>query len=198
MSIAEKILRAKEDYDAVYEAGYEAGTKAGVSKGLLFEFIKTSDVSLAVYCGLSELGTCSDTIIYVPSAAPNGFPVVSIGGESFENEYLLAFSCTGVRGLYLPDTVTSIGKWGIVLASSLKYIKFGRYFAEVGEEQHPDGATLSDVTFDFTGYERTTPPTLADTSFLNGVVEVRVPAAMVDAWKSATNWSRVADKVVGV
>lgn len=172
--------------------------KEKISQGLEFKKFKTPDISLAPYRCLSGLGTCTDTSIYVPSVANDGYPVVSVGGIDYETEANLSFSCNGVERLFLPDTVTSIGRWGIALASSLKYVKFGRYFVEVGESQHPDGATLSGVTFDFTGYKRTTPPILTDTSFLNGVEQVIVPASMVDAWKGATNWSRVADKIVGV
>ena len=202
MSIAEKIMQAKADYDDVYNAGYAAGTKAGggkFSEGLEFIYVKTQDASF-IHCGLSSLGTCIDTSVYVPCAAKDGMPVVSIGGRDaeFDGDSWVAFTCGNTEKLYLPDTVTSIGKWGMVLAANLKYIKFGRYFAEVGEEQYPDGGILSDVVFDFSSYVRSAPPTLADTSFLNGVVEVRVPAAMVDTWKAATNWSTVADKIVGV
>lgn len=44
-------------------------------------------------------------------------------------------------------------------------------------------------------------PTLAATSAFNQVptdCEIRVPAALVDEWKAATNWSTYADNIVGV
>lgn len=41
-------------------------------------------------------------------------------------------------------------------------------------------------------------PTLSNTGFTNWIPEIRVPAALVDEWKAATNWSTYAIKIVGV
>lgn len=47
----------------------------------------------------------------------------------------------------------------------------------------------------------TTVPTLQDTNAFTGIAadcEIRVPAALVDEWKAATNWATYADHIVGV
>lgn len=47
----------------------------------------------------------------------------------------------------------------------------------------------------------TTVPTLKDTNAFTGIAadcEIRVPAALVDEWKAATNWATYADHIVGV
>lgn len=166
------------------------------SEGLGYRFIFNESLNMYLNeYGVTDMGSCTDKVVTVPCAY-NSAPVVSVGAVTDNGNY--GFSIEGVESLYLPDTVTKIVKWGIARGTSLKYIKFGRYFSEVEDEQYPDGGNLSGVVFDFSSYARSTPPTLADTSFLNGVVEVRVPAATVDAWKAATNWSTVADKIVGV
>lgn len=44
-------------------------------------------------------------------------------------------------------------------------------------------------------------PTLANVNAFDGThaqLEIRVPASLVDAWKAATNWSSLADHIVGV
>jgi hypothetical protein len=53
--------------------------------------------------------------------------------------------------------------------------------------------------YDFT--EHTSVPTLANSNAFTGMpadCEIRVPAALFDEWKAATNWSAVADNIVGV
>lgn len=53
--------------------------------------------------------------------------------------------------------------------------------------------------YDFTAL--TTIPTLANANAFSGIpsdCEIRVPAALVDEWKAATNWATYASKIVGV
>ena len=53
--------------------------------------------------------------------------------------------------------------------------------------------------YDFSNH--TSVPTLASTNAFNGIsvdCQIRVPASLVDAWKTATNWSNYAGHIVGV
>jgi hypothetical protein len=53
--------------------------------------------------------------------------------------------------------------------------------------------------FDFTSHTKV--PTLANTSAFTGIpadCEIRVPAALAEEWKAATNWSTYASYIVGV
>ena len=55
------------------------------------------------------------------------------------------------------------------------------------------------VSFDFTAC--TAVPTLENANAFNGIpadCKIRVPAALLDEWKAATNWATYADKIVGV
>ena len=168
------------------------------SEGL--EFTETYVPALYVgYYGWSGKGTCTDTEIVVPCATPAGHPVISVGYVNDRGEIGGGIWCEGISKIYLPDTVTEIHFSGLQYGDILKYIKFGRYFESVGEYMYPDNMSPpTDVVLDFSDYARSTPPTLADTSLFTGVIEIRVPSAMVNTFKTATNWSAAANKIVGV
>ena len=83
-------------------------------------------------------------------------------------------SCYSLASITIPDGVTSIGDYAF-------YSCFGAAF------------------YDFTAC--TTVPTLVSTDVFYDIqadCKIRVPAALVDAWKAATNWSTYADHIVGV
>ena len=118
-----------------------------------------------------------------------GDGVTSIGNEAFRN-------CYSLPSVTIPNGVTSIGNqafYGCALSSVVI----------------PDGVTsINSKTFynctgvryyDFTHH--TTVPTLSNTDAFTGIAadcEIRVPAALADKWKAATNWSTYANHIVGV
>ena len=119
---------------------------------------------------------------------PDG--VTSIGYNVFSN-------CTSLASITIPDGVTSIGDYTLANCTSLASITI------------PDGVTsianrifsgcYCVAFYDFTAY--TTVPTLANTNAFTGIpadCQIRVPAALVDTWKAATNWATYADHIVGV
>ena len=210
MSIADKILRAKADYDAVYEAGYEKGKSEGgggltPSEGLYFEETYDLDgyVMYVNTYGWTGIGTCTDTEIVVPCANPaNGRPVVSVGHIDEWYSNLGSPSLKNIIKVYLPDTITRIEDNALTGGESLKYIKFGKYLNYVGSFQWNydmyDQSAPTDVVLDFSDFALSTPPTLSDISLLLGVSEIRVPSAMIDTFTFATNWASASDKIVGV
>lgn len=83
-------------------------------------------------------------------------------------------SCYSLASITIPDGVTSIGSNTFFNCYSVAF-------------------------YDFTAC--TTVPTLASTKAFTSIpadCQIRVPASLVDAWKSATNWSTYADHIVGV
>lgn len=84
------------------------------------------------------------------------------------------YNCRSLASITIPDGVTSIEK-------NTFYHCYGVAF------------------YDFTAC--TTVPTLANVNAFTGIpadCQIRVPAALVGAWKTATNWSTYADHIVGV
>ena len=83
-------------------------------------------------------------------------------------------ACTGLSSLTIPSSVTSIAARAFYNCTGIKF-------------------------YDFTGH--TAVPTLTDANAFTGIAadcEIRVPAALAEEWKAATNWSSLAEHIVGV
>lgn len=133
----------------------------------------------ATFGGMSSL---SDIII------PEG--VTSIGDSMCSSLYSL------IR-VDIPEGVTSIGRSAFTSCSSLPSVSMPKSVTSIGDMAFTNCVGVS--YYDFT--KHTTVPALSGTySFMNiaSDCEIRVPAALVDEWKAATNWSSVASKIVGV
>lgn len=105
--------------------------------------------------------------------------------------------CRSLSSITIPGSVTSIGAYAFNECRSLSSVTI------------PDNVTsISDAVFgtcygvsyyDFTRH--TAVPTLSNTNAFTGIAadcEIRVPAALANEWKAATNWATYADKIVGV
>ena len=146
--------------------------------------------SITIPDGVTSIGdyTFSGCSSLASITIPDG--VTRISDSAFNN-------CYSVASITIPDGVTSIGTNTFNSCYSLTSITI------------PDGVTkIESSTFsncygvafyDFTAC--TTVPALASTSAFTRIsadCQIRVPAALVDAWKAATNWSTYADHIVGV
>ena len=102
-----------------------------------------------------------------------------------------------VQRVEIGSGVTSIGTYAFNYCYSLASITI------------PDGVTSINAYvfrdccgvryYDFTNH--TAVPTLSNTNAFVGIpadCEIRVPAALAEEWKAATNWSTYADYIVGV
>ena len=116
--------------------------------------------------------------------------VRTIGQYSFDG-------CRALTSITIPNGVTSIGQRAFQTCTSLVTIVIPNGVTSIarGTFAYCNGAKF----YDFTNH--TTVPTLLTTDAFSNIpadAEIRVPAALVDEWKAATNWSTYADNIVGV
>ncbi len=142
---------------------------------------------------------------------PDG--VTSIGDSTF-------YYCYSLSSVTIPDGVTLIGRYAFQDCCSLSSITIPDGVTSIGIYAFQNCCSLSSITipdgvtpifnnmfygcygvryYDFTHH--TAVPTLSNTNAFSGIAadcEIRVPAALADEWKAATNWATYADKIVGV
>ena len=205
--VAEAIQRHIDCHEAMKAPPAPSGGNSGgglkPSEGL--NFSETNDPTIAMYAntyGVIGKGSCTDSVIVVPCANPtNGRPVVCVGvcDDKFS---VFGFDCTGVSELHLPDTVTHLvslagGTFDNDTFKDLRLIKFGRYHKQINSPLN-HWSSYRELVWDFSDLKTPDVPALLDSYALGGVVQIRVPMAMVDKFKTATNWSVAADRIVGV
>ena len=106
--------------------------------------------------------------------------VTSIGVGVFYN-------CSSLTAITIPSNVTSIGDWAFGGCYSLTSITLPDSVTTIGKNVFQYCSSLDSITC-----EATTPPTLGEGA-LGGIRNIYVPAASVDAFKTAAGWSTYAD-----
>lgn len=107
-------------------------------------------------------------------------------------------TCYGVREISLGTNFIMLSAWSMREVKTMRVIKFpGNPNLRIGGSILRDNDSLEIV--DFTACT-VVPPMLGAGAFTgsNDSFEIRVPAALVDEWKAATNWATYADHIVGV
>lgn len=163
--------------------------------------------------GLTRTATESFTYCSALETVVMPFGITSIRDGSF----LYCYSLIAAR---IPDTVEEVGEFifaycrslpEIVLSESMYSTGFGTFegcLNLVGVIIPKNISTIEAQSFngcysvryyDFTSH--TSIPMLSAVNAFDGIAddcEIRVPAALADAWKAATNWATYADYIVGV
>lgn len=114
--------------------------------------------------------------------------VGSIGEEAF-------YGCTGLRSVTVPNGVTLIDVKAFGKCSNLQSIDFPSSVVALGNQMLYNCSSLTSVTF-----RMETPPIISAFA-LDGIpatCPIYVPAASVEAYKAANNWSARADYIQAI
>ena len=170
------------DYSA-YVDQIPTGGGGGGNEDLI-DLIERDITTLNIPSGTSQIGNYAFyyygalTSVTIPNS------VTSIGTYAFYN-------CSSLTSIVIPNSVTSIGSGAFNYCSGLKSVTIGNSVTSILSDAFYNCSSLTSVTI-----EATTPPTLTNTTFNNtNNCPIYVPAESVDAYKQATNWSSLADRI---
>lgn len=129
--------------------------------------------------GEEAFNSCAISSIVIPHG------ITDIGFDTFNR-------CTNLISVTLPDSITSIGQGAFEQCRSLPSITIPGSVTKIRSVAFFDCVKLSLVKM-----LPTTPPTITSDIFTNTPVDLQivVPKGTLDAYKSATNWAALADKI---
>ena len=160
---------------------------------------------------VTAIGDCTDTFIVIPSTY-QGNPVTATGLNAFiQNQNIV--------GIYFPGSVKTIGQntcngcrglESIIFSEGNESIVSSSFYACTGMTGRSLTlpSTINHIGSDAFGYVNyasvtilaTTPPVLDDAAAfdVDRNYPIYVPAASVDAYKTATNWSALASRIQAI
>jgi hypothetical protein len=113
--------------------------------------------------------------------------VTSIGDSAFVN-------CSGLTSIEIPSSVTSIGNGAFFDCIGLTSIDIPSDVTSIGNYTFNGCSSLTSITVN-----ATTPPSLGSSSFNNtNNCPIYVPAASVNAYKTASGWSDYASRIQAI
>ena len=173
---------------ATYTGGTTSSAECDASSAITQNEITLTDL-ISV-----EIGDCVTSIgdfafLFCRSLTGVTIPdnVTSIGSDAFSG-------CRSLTGITIPDSVTSIGPATFQGCSSLTSVTIGSGVTTIGEYAFYYCNSLTSVTIN-----TTTPPTLGGGAFnYTNDCPIYVPAASVNAYQTASNWSNYASRIQAI
>ncbi len=181
---------------ARYWTRYASRIQAIVGNELFNSIVDRSVTEIDIPTGTTSIGdeafiNCSSlTDVTIPNT------VTSIGYAAF-------YQCTSLTAIDIPDSVTSIGDYAFHYCTSLNDVTIGSGVTSIGALAFYIGNAQNRT---YTIYA-TTPPTLlpydsdGGTYYYNlghDVAAIYVPAASVEAYKTAANWTYYASVIQAI
>ena len=127
-----------------------------VSAGLVYTLSEDG-----TYYSVTNIGTCTDTVIYIPSAY-NGLPVKEIGRSAFYGKKTITgvvlpdgittinayafYNCSSLASVTIPDSVTSIGSAAFYNCSNLASVTIGNGVTTIGGSAFSGCSSLESIT----------------------------------------------------
>ena len=142
------------------------------------------------YCVMGVTNNTSKVYCNMLQKVEIGARVTSIGTYAFKG-------CYSLSSVSIPQGVTSIGDRAFNGCYSLSSVSIPSSVTSIGNSAFSscDGMAIYDFT------KHTSVPTLSNTNAFSSIPSdcvIKVPSSLLSTWKSATNWSKYANKIVGV
>jgi hypothetical protein len=144
--------------------------------------------SIIIPSGVTSIGDYAFRDCYTISSISIPSSVTSIGTYAF-------YYCHTISSISVPSGVTSIGTYAFYYCYTISSISIPSSVTSIGNRAFESCTFMKEYHF-----KRATPPTLGGTSVFSSIPSdciIYVPAASLNAYKNATNWSTHASKMVG-
>lgn len=159
------------------------------------------------FTGSSFYGCDSMETIKIPEDATNigeyafqecyGLKTINFPDNISQISHYAFHGCKSLENIKLPSSINKINNYSFCRCEKLTAVYLPGGTLSIGQNAFANALGMK--FYDFTTH--TAVPTLTNTNAFTGIpedCEIRVPAALAEEWKAATNWSTYADHIVGV
>ena len=197
----------------VKQSEYENPTGGDDDSGDGEELVPTEGLAYSLssdgtYAWCDSIGSATETDIVIANEY-EGVPVTTIDIDAFKNSNITSviipegikfiynsafYSCTGLTSIKFPDSLLQFNGQSFQNCSNLTSVIMGANVKKIESQVFTSCSSLKRVDFS----KHTTIPTIGNAVFAgcSSDLQIKVPASLIDSWKSATNWSNFAEKIV--